>query len=160
MATQAIGGERAAPKAHRKLPSEINILLVLIGIALIFEILGWIFQGQTFLGNIGRLKIMILQVSVIGIIAVGVTQVIISGGIDLSSGSIVGAVAMVSMSFAQSAEYARAVYPALTDMPPVALVTVRVPVMSTVMITCRNTTGTASLGSLRRCLRAGSLGIS
>lgn len=117
MATQAIGGERAAPKAHRKLPSEINILLVLIGIALIFEILGWIFQGQTFLGNIGRLKIMILQVSVIGIIAVGVTQVIISGGIDLSSGSIVGAVAMVSMSFAQSAEYARAVYPALTDMP-------------------------------------------
>ena len=33
MATQAISGERAAPKAHRKLPSEINILLVLIGIA-------------------------------------------------------------------------------------------------------------------------------
>jgi inositol transport system permease protein len=117
MATQAIGAERAAPKTHRKLPSEINILLVLIGIALVFEILGWIFQGQTFLGNIGRLKIMILQVSVIGIIAVGVTQVIISGGIDLSSGSIVGAVAMVSMSFAQASDYARAVYPALTDMP-------------------------------------------
>jgi inositol transport system permease protein len=32
---------------------------------------------------------MILQVSVIGIIAVGVTQVIITGGIDLSSGSVV-----------------------------------------------------------------------
>lgn len=117
MATEAIGTERPAPKAHRKLPSEINILLVLIGIALVFEILGWIFQGQTFLGNINRLKIMILQVSVIGIIAVGVTQVIISGGIDLSSGSIVGAVAMVAMSFAQAADYARAVYPALTDLP-------------------------------------------
>ena len=117
MATDAISGDRAAPKAHRKMPAEVNILLVLLGIALVFEILGWIFQGQTFLGNIGRLKIMILQVSVIGIIAVGVTQVIISGGIDLSSGSIVGAVAMVSMSFAQTAEYARAVYPALTDMP-------------------------------------------
>lgn len=116
MATQTFD-ERAAPKAPRKLPSEINILLVLVGIALVFEILGWIFQGQTFLGNIGRLKIMILQVSVIGIIAVGVTQVIISGGIDLSSGSIVGAVAMVAMSFAQAADYARAVYPALTDMP-------------------------------------------
>ncbi len=117
MATQTLGAERAAPKAHRKLPSELNILLVLVGIALVFEILGWIFQGQSFLGNLNRLKIMILQVSVIGIIAVGVTQVIISGGIDLSSGSIVGAVAMVSMSFAQAADYARAVYPALTDLP-------------------------------------------
>ncbi|MDP5307852.1 ABC transporter permease [Paracoccus spongiarum] len=117
MAAQDTNFERAAPKAHRRLPAELNILLVLVGIALVFEILGWIFQGQTFLGNVGRLKIMILQVSVIGIIAVGVTQVIISGGIDLSSGSIVGAVAMVSMSFAQSAEYARAVYPALTDLP-------------------------------------------
>lgn len=119
MATQNMNFDRAAPKALRKLPPEINILLVLVGIALVFEILGWILQGQTFLGNINRLKIMILQVSVIGIIAVGVTQVIISGGIDLSSGSIVGAVAMVSMSFAQSAEYARAVYPALTDMPAI-----------------------------------------
>ena len=31
------------------------------------------------------------------------TQVIISGGIDLSSGSIVGATAMIAMSFAQIA---------------------------------------------------------
>ena len=64
---------RAAPRAHRKLPAEVNILLVLIGIALVFEILGWIFQGQSFLFSWNRLKIMILQVSVIGIIAVGVT---------------------------------------------------------------------------------------
>ena len=117
MATQDTNFERAAPKAHRKMPPEVNILLVLVGIALVFEILGWIFQGQSFLGNIGRLKIMILQVSVIGIIAVGVTQVIISGGIDLSSGSVVGAVAMVSMSLAQAAGYDRAVYPALTGLP-------------------------------------------
>ena len=109
MATQDTNFERASPKAHRKMPPEVNILLVLVGIALVFEVLGWIFQGQSFLGNIGRLKIMILQVSVIGIIAVGVTQVIISGGIDLSSGSVVGAVAMVSMSFAQAAGYDRAV---------------------------------------------------
>ncbi len=117
MATQDTNFERAAPKAHRKMPPEVNILLVLVGIALVFEVLGWIFQGQSFLGNIGRLKIMILQVSVIGIIAVGVTQVIISGGIDLSSGSVVGAVAMVAMSLAQAAGYDRAVYPALTGLP-------------------------------------------
>jgi inositol transport system permease protein len=119
MVTQVTNIEGRSERAHRKLPPEVNILLVLVGIALVFEILGWIFQGQSFLGNIGRLKIMILQVSVIGIIAVGVTQVIISGGIDLSSGSIAGAVAMVAMSFAQTSEYARAVYPALTDLPVV-----------------------------------------
>ncbi|TJX04339.1 MAG: ABC transporter permease, partial [Mesorhizobium sp.] len=44
-----------------------------------------------------------LQVSIVGIIAIGVTQVIISGGIDLSSGSVVGATAMIAMSFAQVA---------------------------------------------------------
>jgi inositol transport system permease protein len=54
--------------------------------------------------NEARLKIIILQVAIIGIIALGVTQVIITGGIDLSSGSIVGATAMIAMSFAQVAE--------------------------------------------------------
>jgi inositol transport system permease protein len=60
---------------------------------------------------------MILQVSVIGIIAVGVTQVIITGGIDLSSGSVVALTAMVAASLAQSSDAARAVYPALIDLP-------------------------------------------
>ena len=62
---------------------------------------------------------MILQVSVIGIIAVGVTQVIITGGVDLSSGSVVGLTAMVAASLAQQTDYARAVYPALTGLPVV-----------------------------------------
>jgi inositol transport system permease protein len=113
-----------APATKRRLPSELNILLVLIGISLTFEILGWIFQGQSFLGNTQRLSIMILQVSVIGIIAIGVTQVIISGGIDLSSGSIVGATAMIAMSLAQIGSFERAVYPHLTDMPVIVPVIV------------------------------------
>lgn len=104
-------------KPRRRVPPELNILSILVGVALVFEILGWIFQGQSFLGNPQRLTIMILQVSVIGIIAVGVTQVIITGGIDLSSGSVVAATAMIAMSFAQSSSYARAVYPSLTDLP-------------------------------------------
>jgi inositol transport system permease protein len=62
---------------------------------------------------------MILQVSVVGIIAIGVTQVIITGGIDLSSGSVVGATAMIAMSFAQVSTYPRAVFPGLTDLPVV-----------------------------------------
>jgi inositol transport system permease protein len=109
----------AAPRRHRPMMAELNILLVLVGISLTFEILGWIMQGQSFLGNWQRLSIMILQVSVVGIIAIGVTQVIISGGIDLSSGSIVGATAMISMSLAQAAGYERAIYPDLTGLPVV-----------------------------------------
>ncbi|PZP53919.1 MAG: ABC transporter [Agrobacterium fabrum] len=104
---------------RRKLPQELNILTVLIGVALVFELLGWFVQGQSFLANPQRLTIMILQVSVVGIIAVGVTQVIITGGIDLSSGSVVAMTAMIAMSFAQSSDFARAIYPALTDMPVV-----------------------------------------
>lgn len=107
------------PVTRRRLPPEANILVVLIGVALVFEVLGWILQGQSFLMNPQRLTIMILQVSVIGIIAIGVTQVIITGGIDLSSGSVVAMTAMIAMSFAQSSDYARAIYPALTDLPVV-----------------------------------------
>jgi inositol transport system permease protein len=106
-----------APRQRRGLPQELNILLVLVAVAIVFEVLGWIFQGQSFLMNSRRLTIMILQVSVVGIIAIGVTQVIITGGIDLSSGSVVAMTAMITMSVAQSSEYARAMYPALTDMP-------------------------------------------
>jgi len=107
------------PRKRRKLPSELSIFLVLVGIAFAYELLGWIFVGQSFLMNSQRLTIMILQVSVIGIIAVGVTQVIITGGIDLSSGSVVGMTAMVAAGFAQSSTWARAIYPDLTDLPAI-----------------------------------------
>jgi inositol transport system permease protein len=110
---------RAARAPPRRWPPEAGIVLVLIAIALVFELLGWIFIGQSFLANEQRLVVMILQVSVIGIIAVGVTQVIITGGIDLSSGSVVALTAMVAASLAQSSEAMRAVYPTLTDLPVV-----------------------------------------
>ncbi len=114
--TQAEGAY-VPDRSKRRIPPEVNILSILLGVAAVFELLGWIFQGQSFLGNTQRLTIMILQVSVIGIIAVGVTQVIITGGIDLSSGSVVAATAMIAMSLAQVGTYERAVYPALTDLP-------------------------------------------
>ncbi len=103
--------------SYKKLPPEFSIFLVLLGMALLFEILGWIFIGQSFLINKRRLIIMILQVSVIGIIAVGVTQVIIMAGIDLSGGSIVAFSAIVAASLAQNSTYTKAIYPSLTDLP-------------------------------------------
>ncbi|MDE2914102.1 MAG: ABC transporter permease [Paracoccaceae bacterium] len=101
----------------RALPPELGIFIALLVIVAIFELLGALFVGQSLLFdtkgrfdgplglfNVARLKIMILQVSIIGIIAIGSTQVIISGGIDLSPGSVVGISGMIAMSFAQVAE--------------------------------------------------------
>ncbi len=115
----AQGASPPLAKSGRRMPAEFNIFLVLIVIALVYEVLGWIFIGQSFLMNQQRLTIMILQVSVIGIIAVGVTQVIITGGIDLSSGSVVGMTAIIAASVAQASSWPRALYPSLTDLPAV-----------------------------------------
>ena len=109
----------AAPTARRwGMPTEASIILVLLGIALVFEVLGWTIRGQSFLFNTQRLLIIILQVSIIGLLAIGVTQVIITGGVDLSSGSVVALSAMIAGSLAQSSDAGiRAIYPSLTDLP-------------------------------------------
>ena len=100
-----------------KLPQEASIFLVLLGIGLFFEALGWYVNGHSFLFNLDRLQIIILQMAVIGIIAVGVNLVIITSGIDLSSGSVVAAAAVVAASLAQVSDFPRAVFPTLTDLP-------------------------------------------
>lgn len=107
----------AAPR--RRLPPELSILGVMAGMMLLFEILGWMLEGQSFMLNPLRLRIMILQEAEIGIIAIGVTQVIIMGGIDLSSGSVVGMTAMIAASLAQTEGFSHAVYPGLTGLNPV-----------------------------------------
>ncbi len=111
-ANQGVGGLKY-DTSKRSWPNEFNVFIALIIIVAAFEILGRLVLGDSFLFNTRenvaglfnqqRLEIIILQVSIVGIIAIGVTQVIISGGIDLSSGSIVGATAMIAMSFAQVA---------------------------------------------------------
>lgn len=109
-ATHGLGGLKYDPTRRTRAP-EWNVLGALVLIVLIFEILNRL-NGTSFLFNMRdtgglfnqqRLDIMILQVAITGIIAIGVTQVIILGGIDLSSGSVVGATAMITMSFAQTA---------------------------------------------------------
>lgn len=99
-------------KSKRDWPGEVNVFAALVIMVLIFEALGWIFANDSFLFNTRpdvdtlfnnqRLSAIFVQLAVQGIIAVGVTMVIISGGIDLSSGSVLGATAMIAMSFAQT----------------------------------------------------------
>lgn len=119
----------------RRRAPEWNVFFGLIAIVILFELLGQVLMGQSFLFNTQRLQIIILQVSIVGIVAIGVTQVIIAGGIDLSSGSLVGAAAMIGMSFAQAsivngAPNAAPVFdvPWLHDLPAI------VPVMVALLI--------------------------
>ena len=131
--THGTGG-LAFDASKRARPQELNVFIALVVIVAAFELLGRVFVGDSFLFNTRdnvdaifnqqRLEIIILQVSIVGIIAVGVTQVIITGGIDLSSGSVVAATAMIAMSFAQVSTYPRAVFPSLTDMPVIVPVAV------------------------------------
>ncbi|CAM4304881.1 ABC transporter permease [Palleronia rufa] len=112
-ASHGIGG-LTFDTSKRSLPPEAGVAIALVLIVVIFELLGRLLMNDSFLFNtrenvdglfnVARLQIIILQVSIIGIIALGVTQVIITGGIDLSSGSIVAATAMIAMSFAQVGE--------------------------------------------------------
>ena len=59
-----------------------------IGLVLFFMILGMSLTTEVFLSTNNILNIL-LQVSVICVISVGMTYVILTGGIDLSVGSIV-----------------------------------------------------------------------
>ncbi len=109
--THGLGGLKYDPTKKAR-PPELNVFIAFIAIVVAFELLGRLIIGESFLFNTRegvdglfntqRLSIIILQVSTVGIIALGVTQVIITGGIDLSSGSVVGAASMVAMSFAQT----------------------------------------------------------
>ena len=111
--SHGIGGLTFDPR-KRALPPEFGVAIALVLIVAVFELLGRVVMHDSFLFNTrenvpglfnqARLQIIILQVSIIGIIALGVTQVILTGGIDLSSGSVVGATAMIAMSFAQMGE--------------------------------------------------------
>ncbi|KXJ30686.1 MULTISPECIES: ABC transporter permease [Pseudomonas] len=116
--------ELPTARPRRRIPTELGILLVLLGIGLAFEAFGWVLRDQSFLLNSQRLVLMILQVSIIGLLAIAVTQVIITTGIDLSSGSVLALSAMVAASLAQTSDFGRAVFPSLTDLP------VWVPVMA------------------------------
>ncbi len=126
-----VGSIREAVR-RRRWPAEFSIALILIGIALVFELLGWVMRQQSFLASPERLIIIVLQVSIIGLLAVGVTPVIITAGIDLSCGSVVALSAMVAASLAQAAGTSSAVFPGLPDLPAVVPIAAALAVGATI----------------------------
>ena len=81
------------------LMSKYSILLILVGLSIVIAIL----SGGVFL-RINNLLNVLRQISVIGIIALGVTMCIITAGIDLSSGAIVAIVSVGVAGLLQSAD--------------------------------------------------------
>ncbi|NIY49882.1 ABC transporter permease [Cedecea colo] len=104
---------------RRSLPKDTGIFVVMVLIALVFECAGWYLRDQSFLLNTNRLILIVLQVAIIGIIAVGVTQVIITSGIDLSSGSLIALTAVIAASLAQTSDSMSPMFPSLVDLPAV-----------------------------------------
>src|SRR6202046_3062309 len=86
--------------------SKYGIFLIFIVMIVVASLLSPAFVSSTNLINIVR------QMSGVGLIALGVTGIIVSAGIDLSSGSVVGLTAVVAASLAQSPD-ATAFYPGL-----------------------------------------------
>ena len=95
--TVQVAARRESPVL--KLMSRYSILLILIGLCVIIAIL----TGGLFL-RINNLLNVLRQISVIGIIALGVTMCIITAGIDLSSGSVVAAVSVGVASLLQASD--------------------------------------------------------
>lgn len=79
--------------------SKYGIVLVLLAMMVTMSILSEAFLTTQNLLNVVR------QISFIGIVAMGVTMVIITTGIDLSSGSLIALVSVASASFAHPGEY-------------------------------------------------------
>jgi len=89
------------------------------------------FIGMTFLTDAflqpRNLVNVVRQISVVGLIAIGVTMVIITTGIDLSSGSVLALAAVIAASLAQQPDWHDAKYPGLV-LPLI------VPILAALMI--------------------------
>jgi inositol transport system permease protein len=101
------GHRRRAGQLASSIFAKYGIFLIFGVMIIVASMLSKAFLTSTNLINIVR------QMSIIGLIALGVTGVIVCAGIDLSSGSVVGLAAVVAASMAQMPGYAMAFYPGL-----------------------------------------------
>lgn len=78
------------------LPEEAGLLLIMLGISAVLAALSPFFLTLANLTNV------VLTMSVIGIVSIGMTYVMLAGGIDLSVGSTMGLSAVVAATFAKN----------------------------------------------------------
>ena len=109
-------GVITANKAEKppQMSHQISRVFSKYGIFIIFGVMVVVASllSPAFLSPINLINI-VRQMSIVGLIALGVTGIIVSAGIDLSSGSVVGLTAVVAASLAQSPDNTGAFYPGL-----------------------------------------------
>jgi len=91
----AISNQKIMGRSLRELMSKLIILFVLLGLIVVFSIASPNFLTGTNVSNIFK------QISVNGIIAIGMTLVILTGGIDLSVGPMVALAGVIMASIAR-----------------------------------------------------------
>lgn len=109
--TRTSGRLRSTGATVGALMSRYGIFFVFVGMLIVASFLSPAFLTIINLTNVVR------QMSIIGLIALGVTGVIVAAGIDLSSGSVVAIAAVVAASLAQTSDWEGALYPSLAGTP-------------------------------------------
>ncbi len=110
--SQATAAEkRPAHSSVSNIMNKYGIFIIFVGMLIVAS-----FLSPAFLTPINLINI-IRQMSIIGLIALGVTGIIVTAGIDLSSGSVVGLAAVVAASFVQTKGWSGALFPALAESP-------------------------------------------
>lgn len=104
---------RLKPELHARVPSLLNIFGPFIGLALVFGLFSLSPEVRPYLFTPANFKIILLQTVIVAIGALGMTMIIVSGGIDLSVGSSV-ALASVVGALLVAKGYSAAVVIALT----------------------------------------------
>jgi methyl-galactoside transport system permease protein len=104
---------KLTPRSIREFSSKNAIVLVLIALVIFIGIIKQNFLNLDNLVNILRIS------SVRVIIALGMTGILISKGVDLSAGRVVGLAAVVAASLAQRADYTSKLYP---NMPELSII--------------------------------------
>src|SRR5436190_2858671 len=79
----------------RTLLSKMGPLLGLIGVFVFFTVAVWAHTGRNSFATWGNLQTIIIQSAIVGMAALGMTLIIISGGIDLSVGATVAVSSVV-----------------------------------------------------------------
>ncbi|WP_248928398.1 ABC transporter permease [Paenibacillus hamazuiensis] len=92
-------GSKRKPFQAKELLNRYGMLLILIALVILMSSL-----APTFFTS-GNLLNIIRQMSVVGIVAIGVTMIIIATGIDLSSGSVIALVSVVVASMSHPGGY-------------------------------------------------------
>ena len=104
----------------QRVPRRLNVRQIAaenaIYLVLVLLILGIAVQDASFL-SVSSFRNILLNISTRAIIALGIGGILITGGVDLSAGRIVGLAAVLSASMLQTAEYSRRFFPDLPLLP-------------------------------------------